>query len=79
MDPDPGGPKDADPADPDLDPQHCEEHSFMLYVLLDHAVIIKLTKKQEGGFGDGGIRGGQIGEGGCEASYSLLKPNLRNI
>jgi hypothetical protein len=29
-----------------------EGHRYVLYVLLAHAVIIKLTRRREGGFGD---------------------------
>jgi hypothetical protein len=55
----------------------------MLYVLLAHAVIIKLIVRREsrdGEFGERGIKGGgtregKIGKGGCKG----IKPNLRNI
>ncbi len=52
--------------------QFVAERSAILLVL-----IIKLTKRRYGGFGEGGIEmerygKGQIGEGGCEYAYNCL-------
>jgi hypothetical protein len=49
----------------------------MLYVLA-HAIIIKLTRRLElgeGGFAEGWIKGGEIGEGGCDGIILCLRPN----
>jgi hypothetical protein len=52
--------------------QFVAERSAILFVL-----VIKLTKRRDGGFGEGGIRDGEIGkgqieEGGCEETFHFL-------
>ncbi len=52
--------------------QFVAERSAFLFVL-----VIKLTKRRDGGFGEGGIRDGEIGkgqieEGGCEETFHFL-------
>ncbi len=53
--------------------QFVAERSAILFVL-----VIKLTKRRDGGFGEGGIRDGEIGKGqieegsGCEETFHFL-------